>query len=326
MRINPPDAMQLRSFAKLAEVGTFVRAANELEISQPSLSRHIKSLEDQFGVRLFDRDTRKVVLSAAGSEVLLICRRMLAEIDSSVAEIAAVVSGRRGRVTIAALPSPASALLPQAILRMRALSPDVEIRLIDGDLEEVEKAVMLGHADFGLTAEPIRDEILRFRHLIDDPMLALLFPHDPDATLSEIGWAELAAKPFIAIGVGTSIQRMADLGFGKAGVVVSPSVKAGFVRTAATLVAAGLGATAIPRLFLTECMDLNTIAIPLVRPLIERRIGIITAVDRPPSPAAQLLIAQIIEAAAVFVHDDASTRLMNLAVGTSTATARTTIS
>ncbi|MFC7557297.1 LysR family transcriptional regulator [Pseudoroseomonas wenyumeiae] len=117
MRINVTP-QQLNCFLRISEAGSFSAAAKQLGVSQPALSRTIRLMEEALGTRLFDRDTRNVALTPAGSELRPIAERLLAEFQGAFGELAQFIAGREGRVTIAALPSIAAMLLPTAIAAM----------------------------------------------------------------------------------------------------------------------------------------------------------------------------------------------------------------
>lgn len=294
----------MKSFVAVHEKGTFVGAARDLGISQPSLSRHIQSLEALLGVRLFDRHTRNVGLSRAGEELLPICQRMLTELDNGSSEMADIAAGRRGRVTIAVLPSIARVLFPLSLPAFRSENPEVEIRVIDGVIEAIEEAVLLGRADFGLSARPATGEGIHFRQLFDDPMTVLMHKDDAFASRDTVTWADLSERPFIALAARTSIRYLTDLGFAKAGIVMEPTFVIASAHMAVTLTVTGLGLTAIPRLNLAEAKDTDLIAKPLVSPSIARNVGIITARSRSTSPPARRLMEMIAEGTLRFDEAD----------------------
>jgi DNA-binding transcriptional LysR family regulator len=143
---------QLRIFVAVARLGNFTRAAERLSLSQPSLSLHIRQLEQDLRVRLFDRSTRSVVLTRAGEDFLPTAERLLEDFQSAIASVTDLAARRRGRVTVAVLPSIAAELLPRAIALLRLRHPDITVALRDDVAEHIPARVRGGEADFGLGA------------------------------------------------------------------------------------------------------------------------------------------------------------------------------
>src|SRR5262245_1670489 len=129
------DLHQLRIFVAVARLGNFTRAAERLGLSQPSLSLHIRQLEQDLGVRLFDRSTRSVALTPAGDDFLPTAERLLDDFQSAVAAVADLAARRRGRVAVAVLPSVAAELLPRAMAALHARHHGITVSLRAGVAE-----------------------------------------------------------------------------------------------------------------------------------------------------------------------------------------------
>src|SRR5258706_562392 len=122
---------QLRAFLALAEQRSFTRAAVLTHLSQPAFSALIRALEDALGQRLFDRSTRHVELTSEGREFEGSARRVLAEFDGAMAGARDYAARRRGRVSIALLPSLAAGWLPGVLAEFRAAYPGIELEVTD---------------------------------------------------------------------------------------------------------------------------------------------------------------------------------------------------
>lgn len=179
---------QLAAFLALARAGSFSAAAAQRGVTQSALSRIIQHMETQLDRPLFDRTTRSVELTPTGHELLPIAERIVAEFDEGLGELARFVEGRRGRITVAALPSIAAVLLPPAMARFSASAPDVEFAILDGLSGSVLDAVAEGRADIGLTIQPDPQAALVFRRPwpSSSPSSAS-FPRPPEAGQSGIG-------------------------------------------------------------------------------------------------------------------------------------------
>src|SRR5262249_51945033 len=166
---------ELEAFLGVARLGNFTRAAKSLNMSQPALTQRIRRLEDALGVRLLDRTTRSVALTQVGREVLPVVERALGEINAVAPHVRDVAGRRRGSVTVAALPSVASTLLPAAIAAFRVRHAGITVRVRDGVGQRVTQLVKSGEADFGIGSLTRRDPELRVSPLMADP-LGVVFP------------------------------------------------------------------------------------------------------------------------------------------------------
>lgn len=286
---------QLEAFEKVAALGSFRGAAQALFVAQPALSRTIRIAEDLLGARLFDRDTRHVELTPAGRELLPIARRILQEFDSAFSELSQFMDGRRGPVSVAALPSVGVALLPRAVATLSRLLPDVAFSLEEAAAEPLLKMVEEGRVDFGITVEPRADDRLRFTHLLDDPFVLLCPRADALARRKSVPWSVFASRPFISSTSQGSVAPIVASVLLRQGIEVSQGLQYPSVAVAGAMVAEGLGITALPRLSLGLVASAQVAAVPLTRPAVSRRIGIVTRAGRSLSPAAAGVVRHLVQ-------------------------------
>lgn len=292
MRINLTPH-QLRAFLVLVRAGNFSRAAQERGVSQSALTRIIQHMERVVGRPLFDRTTRNVELTPVGRELLPIAERIVAEFDDGLSELSRFVEGRRGHVVVAALPSIAAVLLPPAIARLRQQAPDVAVTILDGLSGSVIEAVAQGRADFGLTIQPGTLTAMAWLPLVLDRFGLVCREDDRLAGEGPLPWSIFEGRPFIAMASESSVRQMTDAALGEAGLHVPPLYGCAFLGTTGHLVMAGLGVTALPRLTLPLLGSGELQWRPLERPVVERRIGLVTPLGRTLSPAAQILADQL---------------------------------
>ena len=209
-RINV-DLAELQAFACLAELRSFRAAADELGLTGSAVSRAIARIEDRLGTRLFDRDTRNVALTPQGAALQQLTQRILSEAESALTEFEAYLSARRGRVTLAGLPSITASLLPGLIVRFLASHPEVEISIVDALSDGVADAVLEGRADFGFTAGAVGGSgRLSFRPLVEDEFVAVGYPGGPLDDVQDYRWQEFDGRPFVAMIPGTSVRALTD--------------------------------------------------------------------------------------------------------------------
>ncbi len=150
---NVPDlsARQLHAVLAVAEYNSFIAAAAFLKTSQPALTRTIKRVEDVLGVRLFDRSTRRVAITAAGKEFVAVAERMLNDLRISISSMREIGEEQRGQIIISSIMSVANGLLPAIVAKYRASRPGIEIILREGVHGTVLEDIRSGTADLGAT-------------------------------------------------------------------------------------------------------------------------------------------------------------------------------
>src|SRR5689334_14473084 len=135
------DLNDLLAFRAVAELGNFRRAAETVHLSQPAFSRRIDKLEQALGVRLLERTTRRVVLTAVGRDFERKVRDLLDDLDSTLLAVRGVAATRMGEVTVACVPSTVNYYLSEVVRRYHAISPKVRVKVIDAGANEVLAAV-----------------------------------------------------------------------------------------------------------------------------------------------------------------------------------------
>ncbi|HFB83988.1 MAG TPA: LysR family transcriptional regulator [Thermodesulfatator sp.] len=144
------DFRQLQVFAKVYEQRSFSRAAEEVFLTQPTVSGHIKALEDFLGVRLFDRLGREVVPTRAGEILYPYARQALSLVAEAEREIRLFLGVEKGRLEIGGSNIPGQYLLPALIGAFKENYPGLELKLLIGDTQKVAEAVARGDIELGV--------------------------------------------------------------------------------------------------------------------------------------------------------------------------------
>lgn len=289
---------ELEAFRGVARLGSFTRAAKSLNMSQPALTVRVRRLEDALGVRLLDRTTRSVALTPVGREFLPVVERVLGEIGAVAVNARDLAGQRRGLVTVAALPSIASTLVPPAVAAFRARYPGITIRLRDGVGERVTSLVRAGEADFGIGSPTKRDPELRVSPLTTDPISVVFPPGHPLARLPRVSLEDLPGLPLILMDAGYSVRTLTERAFESIGTPIVPAYEASYVPTALGLVKAGLGVAILAHSAADEAATsfVGLHARVIDHPMLVRHISLIESVSRSLSPAAVQFAAAIREA------------------------------
>src|SRR6266481_1891082 len=135
------ELRHLRYFIAVAEKENMTRAAAQLHVSQPPLSRQIRDLEDELGVALFDHGAKAVRLTEAGHVFLTEARAVVQRADEAIQAVKAVASGQRGEIHVGYAPSLTVELLPRALRCFQEANPGVRVQLHDLSTQEMSRAL-----------------------------------------------------------------------------------------------------------------------------------------------------------------------------------------
>lgn len=241
------DLRQLRYFVALADTLNFHRAAERLNISQPPLTVAIRKLEDEFGTRLFVRESRGVRLTDAGLAALPAAR---ATLEQAMLVREAARDGRdgeRGSISIGFVGSAISAALPRIIPAFRARYPKVELRLEEMTSVAIADALALRQLDVGLVRLPLMQPgdlaISLFEH--DHLVVALLDRHRL-ARHDTVKLADLASEALVLHAPVSVLRSVVALACQRAGFSPRIAQEATQVQTILSLVQSGLGIALVP--------------------------------------------------------------------------------
>ena len=190
---------QLYYFTAVAEDRNYTRAAERLFVSQPSLSRQVRELEEALGVTLFVRDVRGVRLTGAGTEMFARGRALLAMLEVTIEAVRATEHGERKRLRLGYY-GPSfynNAVTRNALERFRAESPDVDVVSHEMFGEEQLPALREGRIDVCFPRAPSRASELRSSLIAREPLVALVAESDPLARESSVSFANFAGRDFV---------------------------------------------------------------------------------------------------------------------------------
>lgn len=277
---------QLYAFQAVAEFGSFTRAATRLNTAQPILSTQIRDLEQELGIRLFDRTTRRVELTTAGKEFLAEVDGLVDGLNSAVSRLNHLALRQRGHLAVAAPPLIASLLMPGVFAAFKKENPGIDLTLIDkptvGILEAIrDRSADLGVGTFASDLTDISSAVIARDELV-------LLRAGAQKTGKDICWKDLQDEQLITLSEGSGIRTLVDKALHESGVSIRPAFEVEHITTALALVVAGLGVTVLPSYAATQS---NLCVQRLRAPDVRRDICVITLRENAPSPAAQAFIS-----------------------------------
>ena len=189
---------QLRYFLKVAEWGNFTRAAEDLKVSQPALSRSIQKLEEELGQPLFERQTRRLALTDSGDLLRTRARQILTLLDDTKAEI--TDDGQTGRLRVAAIPTIAPWFLPQVLRTFGTTFPKATVIVQEDTTENLIHALTDGAVDVAVMALPIDAQYLEIEELFEEELLLLMSVDHPLTAKKQIRLSDIESLPFVLLG------------------------------------------------------------------------------------------------------------------------------
>jgi len=283
------DLNDLLAFRAVAELSSFRKAAETVHISQPAFSRRIDKLEQALGVRLLERTTRRVSLTAVGRDFARKVQSMLDDLDHTLLGIKGVSTTRMGEVGIACVPSTVYYFLSQVIRRYREQYPKIRIKVFDAGANEVLAAVSRGEADFGINFMGSQEPDIEFKPLLEERFVAACRRDHPLARKRHVTWAGLAEFDYISVSKSSGNRLLLDQALAHVSGRPQAIFEAEHVTTMLGLVEAGLGVAAVPALAMPGPDHPLLASVPLSDPVVTRRVGLIRRKGRTLSPAAQQL-------------------------------------
>jgi LysR family carnitine catabolism transcriptional activator len=284
---------QFNAFLTVARLGNFTRAAAKLAISQSTLTVQIRNLEQTLGVRLFDRNRRQVNLTAVGRELIGPLDDIVERIESLVAGTRDVSALKRGVVTVAALPSIASSILPPVIAAFTAANPGLKVRIQDVVAQRIVELVKAGDVDFGIGSLARRDRDIIVEPLWEDDLWIFVDRRHELSGKRSVRLMDLAKYPLILTTRDSSARQVFEKAADRVGAVFAPVFEAHYMSTALALARAGLGAAVLPESALKPLVDSQLTAVPIRQPTIQRKIMLIRKSGRALPKAAAILLERL---------------------------------
>ena len=215
------DLWQLQIFCKVIELKSFSKAGDAVHLSQPTVSSHIKDLEEHFGIRLVDRMSRQALPTKAGELLYDHALRLIALRDKTEAALAEFSGKIRGNLIIGGSTIPGGFLLPRVIGLFSKAYPEVRVSLKVADTSQTLAEILAGRIETGVVGARSSDKLLQQEPLLDDEMRLIVPAAHPWAGRQRVKIKELLGEPFVIRESGSGTLRSIVQQLGKKGHAIS---------------------------------------------------------------------------------------------------------
>jgi LysR family transcriptional regulator, transcription activator of glutamate synthase operon len=287
------DLRQLRYLVALADERHFTRAAEREHIAQPALSQQIRRLEEEVGVALVERTTRRVSITEAGDVLVARARRILSELNAAEAELEALRGILTGHVSVGAMHTmgPVDVSLALAIFHQR--HPGVELTVLEQSSEELAEMLRDDALDLAYLSvtERIESHGLGLHQLVSEELVVILPRAHPLAKRSGVRMSELAGEQFISYREGSRLRELLNLAAREAKFDPHVMLESNESRRIRRLVGRGMGVAILPRSDTEGSGDEAIAVVNLDQPALTRDITLAWRQGRRHPPA----VAEFIE-------------------------------
>lgn len=306
------DIRRLEAFKKVYELRSFSRAAQELFLSQPTISAHVSSLEEELGTRLFDRIGKTILPTKTGEMLHGYAEQVFALLRQARAEVDLLQHKVSGRLRIGGSTIPADHILPGLLADFTARHPEVTLDLKVGDSALILESLMSGSLDFGVVGARDERPELHFMPILQDELILIAPGQYKPSRLEELTPAKLRDMPWVFREKGSGTRQSIEEGLHRMGLEVkSLNILATVQSTGAVLscVRAGLGISITSRLAAGELLEKNEIrSVPVAGLDLQRCFYAVYRTGRLMLPAVNAFITLVKVRCTALQGDDQWTR------------------
>ncbi len=285
-----PTLLALSYFQKIAEKQHLTRAAQELHISQPSLSRTMKSLEAEMGVPLFARSGRNIALTQYGEILLRHTERIMTELELAEQEIDAMKGALQTTVRFSLFA--ASKLIPGFMMNFRNVHPNIHLEILQQKIDHEKKNGNTVDLSLFSSISPRDNDCCKT--LLEEEILLAMPNNDPRSNAPAVILSDFSDAGFIMLQTGKSLRAITDVYCHAAGFTPRISLESDSPDTVREFIRAGLGVSFVPEITWHGVSGQNISLRPITSPVCRRSIILSWRPDIENSPSAVLLRDYII--------------------------------
>ncbi|GAA1886331.1 LysR substrate-binding domain-containing protein [Streptomyces durmitorensis] len=287
---------QLLYFVAVAETRHFTRAAEQVHVSQPSLSQQVRALEKELGAELFSRARGNIALTDAGEALLPLARRILADADTARIEVQELAQLRRGRIRLGATPSVCTGLLPEVLRAFHDRHPGIQLLLEEGGSHDLVRELARGALDLAVVVLPLPSPspALTTVELLREDLVVVSSPEARKLGGTSVRVADLERERLVMFRHGYDLRELTVAACRAEGFEPEFAVEGGEMDAVLGFVQAGLGVAVVPRM-VAERAGRGLRMTPLAKPTLHRTIALAHRSDVAPPRAARELQRMLLE-------------------------------
>jgi DNA-binding transcriptional LysR family regulator len=291
----PLTLTQLHTFARLAAIGNFTRTAEELALSQPAVTQHVRALADHFGTPLVDMIGRKPVLTDAGRFLAQRAAGVLAGVETLEREMREFTDARMDTLDIGVTVTIGNYAVLPAIAAFRNAHPAATVRLTVANTVAIEAAIRAQRFGVALVEGPVHDPEILVEPYASDELTLIVPPHEHRLSGRDaIDPAELRGEAFVAREEGSGTRTVAEDALRLAGVLPNVVLELPSAEGVARAVEAGIGVAILPLIVVERAVAAGRVRRVQVRGVdFTRPFSIIRLRARTPSPLAARFLAML---------------------------------
>lgn len=289
------DLQQLKYFVEVARQKSFTKASHILLVSQPSISKLIKNLEDELKVTLLDRSERKIELTDVGRIVYEQALKILQSVEDVYSSVDELVHMEKGTIHMGLMPSIGVLLFPKILAGFKSKYPQIDIDMVQYSAKQLTRKVKQGEIDLGVTVMPVDTELFEIIPLLTEELVVIVDNEHWLVEKESVHLSELKHESFILLTEDYVLHDVVKRACVQSGFEPKIAFKSSLWDIMGEMVATQVGISIIPRSMVSRFNNENVHAISISYPSIDWEVVLIYKKNKYLSFAARAFIKYVQE-------------------------------
>ena len=287
------DLQQLKYFVEVARQKSFTKASHILLVSQPSISKLIKNLEDELKVTLLDRSERKIELTDVGRIVYEQALKIIQSVEDVYSSVDELVHMEKGTIHMGLMPSIGVLLFPKILAGFKSKYPQIDIDMVQYSAKQLTRKVKQGEIDLGVTVMPVDTELFEIIPLLSEELVVIVDNEHWLVEKESVHLAELKHESFILLTEDYVLHDVVKRACVQSGFEPNIAFKSSLWDIMGEMVATQVGISIIPRSMVSRFNNENVHAISISYPSIDWEVVLIYKKNKYLSFAARAFIKYV---------------------------------